>query len=81
VHNFIIGKLWVDQHGEMSIINHKTNDKCHMKFEPYSYFGGVPKRFTGTIVGDKEKVSLMTLCGTTSRSVIVNAHRNLGIRT
>lgn len=56
VHNIVIGKLWVDQHGEMSVINHSTNDKCHMKFDPYSYFGGTPKKVTGTIVSNKEKV-------------------------
>ena len=58
VHNIVIGKLWVDQHGEMSVINHSTNDKCHMKFDPYSYFGGTPKKVTGTIVSNKEKVRL-----------------------
>ena len=56
VHNIVIGKLWVDQHGEMSVINHKTGDKCHMKFEPYSYFGGTAKKVTGTVVNSKVKV-------------------------
>ena len=27
VHNIVIGKLWIDQHGEMEIINHFTGDK------------------------------------------------------
>lgn len=54
VHNFVIGKLWIDQVGEMEIINHRTKDKCHMKFEPYSYFTGTSKKVTGTIrSGDK----------------------------
>lgn len=38
VHNIIVGKLWVDNHGEMTIENHKTGDKCHLKYLPYSYF-------------------------------------------
>lgn len=38
VHNIIVGKLWVDNHGEMTIENHKTGDKCHLKYIPYSYF-------------------------------------------
>ena len=58
VHNIVIGKLWVDQHGEMSVINHKTGDKCHMKFEPYSYFGGAAKKVTGTVVNSNDKVVL-----------------------
>ncbi|XP_046980953.1 oxysterol-binding protein 1 isoform X1 [Schistocerca americana] len=38
VHNIIVGKLWVDQSGDMDIINHKTGAKCHLKYIPYSYF-------------------------------------------
>ena len=56
VHNIVLGKLWVDQHGEMSVINHSKNIKCHMKFEPYSYFGGTPKKVTGSITNENERV-------------------------
>ena len=56
MHNIVIGKLWIDQHGEMEVINHFTGDKCHMKFDPYSYFGGIAKKVTGTIVSKNEKV-------------------------
>ena len=42
----------------MTVINHSTNDKCHMKFDPYSYFGGTPKKVTGTIVSNKDKVCI-----------------------
>uniref|UniRef100_H3A5E2 Oxysterol-binding protein n=1 Tax=Latimeria chalumnae TaxID=7897 RepID=H3A5E2_LATCH len=38
VHNIIVGKLWIDQSGEIDIVNHKTGDQCHLKFAPYSYF-------------------------------------------
>ena len=38
VHNIIVGKLWVDNHGEMTITNHKTGDLCHLNFPAYSYF-------------------------------------------
>lgn len=45
VHNIIVGKLWVDNHGEMDIVNHKTGDKCHIKFSAYSYFSkDVPRK-------------------------------------
>jgi len=56
VHNIVIGKLWIDNCGEMEVINHRTNDKCYMKFEPYSYFGGTPKKVTGTITSAEGKV-------------------------
>src|SRR6218665_2596667 len=38
VHNIIVGRLWVDNHGDMDIINHRTNDRCHLKYLAYSYF-------------------------------------------
>ena len=47
----------------MTVINHHTNDKCHMKFDPYSYFGGTPKKVTGTIVSNKDKVSIRISLG------------------
>ena len=40
----------------MEVVNHKTGDKCFMKFEPYSYFGGVPKKVTGTITNVDGKI-------------------------
>jgi len=56
VHNIVIGKLWIDQHGEMEVVNHTKGDKCYMKFEPYSYFGGTPKKVTGTVTNVDGKV-------------------------
>ena len=38
VHNIIVGKLWVDNHGEMDIINNANGDNCHLKYNAYSYF-------------------------------------------
>ena len=40
----------------MEVVNHKTGDKCFMKFEPYSYFGGTPKKVTGTITNAEGKI-------------------------
>ncbi|XP_076045090.1 oxysterol binding protein isoform X2 [Oratosquilla oratoria] len=51
VHNMIVGKLWLDNHGEMEIVNHKTGDKCCLKFIPYSYFSReIPKKVTGYVM-------------------------------
>uniref|UniRef100_W5L3M4 Oxysterol-binding protein n=1 Tax=Astyanax mexicanus TaxID=7994 RepID=W5L3M4_ASTMX len=38
VHNIIVGKLWIDQSGDIDIINHRTKETCQLKFSPYSYF-------------------------------------------
>jgi len=57
VHNIIVGKLWVDQHGEMDIVNHHTGDKCHLKYIPYSYFNrDVQRKVTGCVMDKNEKV-------------------------
>ena len=56
VHNIVIGKLWIDQVGEMEVINHRTGDKCHLKYEPYSYFAGTAKKVHGTVMNSDEKV-------------------------
>jgi len=44
VNNIIVGRLWVDNHGEMDIKNHTTGDNCHLKFFAYSYFSREPPR-------------------------------------
>lgn len=64
VHNIIVGKLWIDNHGDMTIENHKTGDKCHLKLIPYSYFSrDVPRKVTG-VVTDKDDVVRWVLQGT-----------------
>lgn len=35
VHNIIVGRLWIDQYGEMEIINHNTKERCVLKYTPY----------------------------------------------
>ena len=48
VHNIIVGRLWVDNHGEMDITNHRTGDVCRLKFASYSYFSrDMPHKVAG----------------------------------
>ncbi|XP_065812731.1 oxysterol-binding protein 1 isoform X15 [Labrus bergylta] len=64
IHNIIVGKLWIDQSGEIDVVNHKTGDRCHLKFTPYSYFSrDVPRKVTG-VVTDKEGKAHYVLSGT-----------------
>lgn len=49
VHNIIVGKLWVDNHGEMDISNHRNGDKCHLKYSAYSYFSREIPRKVSTL--------------------------------
>ncbi|KAJ8416481.1 hypothetical protein AAFF_G00357690 [Aldrovandia affinis] len=64
VHNIIVGKLWIDQSGEIDVVNHQTGDHCHLKFAPYSYFSrDVARKVTG-VVTDKEGKAHYVLSGT-----------------
>uniref|UniRef100_A0A8C5PYS1 Oxysterol-binding protein n=1 Tax=Leptobrachium leishanense TaxID=445787 RepID=A0A8C5PYS1_9ANUR len=64
VHNIIVGKLWIDQSGDIEIINYKTKDKCQMKFTPYSYFSrDIARKVTG-VVSDSNGKAHYVLSGT-----------------
>ncbi|CAM4906823.1 unnamed protein product [Rotaria socialis] len=64
VNNIIVGKLWIDNVGEMEIINHTTNDVCKLKFFQYSYFAkDVPHKVTGVIT-DSNSEARWVLSGT-----------------
>ncbi|XP_003427315.3 oxysterol-binding protein 1 isoform X3 [Nasonia vitripennis] len=55
VHNIIVGKLWVDQSGDMDIVNHKQGIKCHLKYIPYSYFSRDSQRKVKGVVMNSSK--------------------------
>ncbi|CAB1345015.1 unnamed protein product, partial [Coregonus sp. 'balchen'] len=64
VHNIIVGKLWIDQSGDIDVVNHETGDRCHLKFAPYSYFSrDVARKVTGVVM-DKDGKAHYVLSGT-----------------
>lgn len=64
VHNIIVGRLWIDQAGDIDIINHKTKDKCQLKFTQYSYFSrDIPRKVSG-VVTDANGKAHYVLSGT-----------------
>nr|XP_015828517.2 oxysterol-binding protein 2 isoform X1 [Nothobranchius furzeri] len=64
VHNIIVGKLWIDQSGDIEILNHRTKETCQLKFSPYSYFSrDVPRKVTG-VVADSGGQAHYILSGT-----------------
>ncbi|KRY15373.1 Oxysterol-binding protein 2 [Trichinella patagoniensis] len=64
VHNIIVGKLWIDNYGDMTIEEKKHGVKCHLKYIPYSYFSkDTPRKVTG-VVTDKDGVVYWVLKGT-----------------
>ncbi|XP_046841435.1 oxysterol-binding protein 1-like isoform X2 [Xenia sp. Carnegie-2017] len=69
VHNIIVGKLWVDQSGEMEITNHTTGDICKLKYNAYTYFSReTPRKVTGYVM-DKSKVTHYILTGTWDKKI------------
>lgn len=56
VHNIIVGKLWVDHHGDMDIVgrNSAKGYKCHLKYIPYSYFSKDSQRKVKGVVMDRD---------------------------
>ncbi|XP_066251776.1 oxysterol-binding protein 1 isoform X2 [Euwallacea similis] len=58
VHNIIVGKLWVDQHGDMEITGKgsATGINCQLKYIPYSYFTRDSQRRVKGVVMDKGNV-------------------------
>ncbi|XP_026475053.1 oxysterol-binding protein 1 isoform X2 [Ctenocephalides felis] len=60
VHNIIVGKLWVDQHGDMEIVgqNNASGVTCHLKYIPYSYFTrDTQRKVKGVVVDNSGQVS------------------------
>lgn len=59
VNNIIVGKLWVDQHGDMEIkgLNEASGFKCILKYIPYSYFSReVQRRVKGFVMNREGEV-------------------------
>uniref|UniRef100_A0A671T9Z5 Oxysterol-binding protein 2-like n=1 Tax=Sinocyclocheilus anshuiensis TaxID=1608454 RepID=A0A671T9Z5_9TELE len=84
VHNIIVGKLWLDQSGDIIIMNHRNKDKCHLKFSPYSYFSrDVPRKVSLCVVMDGEGCGHYILSGTwddkmESAKIIESSHGSGG---
>ena len=53
VHNIIVGKLWVEHHGRMEIINHKTGHRADITFKKSNMFSRDVHRLEGAILDNK----------------------------
>ncbi|XP_016103081.1 oxysterol-binding protein-related protein 1-like [Sinocyclocheilus grahami] len=57
VHNIIMGQLWIEQYGNVEIINHKTGERCCLTFKPCGIFGKELHKVEGYIL-DKRYVDI-----------------------
>eukprot|EP00062_Callorhinchus_milii_P010334 gi/632955083/ref/XP_007893294.1/ PREDICTED: oxysterol-binding protein-related protein 1 isoform X2 [Callorhinchus milii] len=62
VHNIIVGKLWIEQYGNVEITNHKTGEKCILNFKPCGLFGKELHKVEGYIQ-DKSKKKICAIYG------------------
>uniref|UniRef100_A0A8C1XV40 Oxysterol-binding protein n=1 Tax=Cyprinus carpio TaxID=7962 RepID=A0A8C1XV40_CYPCA len=62
VHNIIMGQLWIEQYGNVEIINHKTGERCCLTFKPCGIFGKELHKVEGYIL-DKSKKKICALYG------------------
>uniref|UniRef100_A0A8C6PFJ9 Oxysterol-binding protein n=1 Tax=Nothobranchius furzeri TaxID=105023 RepID=A0A8C6PFJ9_NOTFU len=62
VHNIIVGQLWIEQYGNVELINHRTGEKCCLNFKPCGLFGKELHKVEGYIF-DKSKKKLCALYG------------------
>ncbi|XP_068614945.1 oxysterol-binding protein-related protein 2-like [Brachionichthys hirsutus] len=62
VHNIIVGQLWIEQYGNVEVINHRTGERCSMTFKPCGLFGKELHKVEGYIV-DKSKKKLCAIYG------------------
>lgn len=66
VHNIIVGKLWVDHHGDMDIVgrNNAKGINCHLKYIPYSYFTREAQRKVKGVIMNRDSQVKWVLSGT-----------------
>ncbi|KAL1502089.1 hypothetical protein ABEB36_007286 [Hypothenemus hampei] len=72
VHNIIVGKLWVDQHGDMEITGKGSSVgiNCQLKYIPYSYFTRDSQRRVKGVVMDNGNVKWI-INGTWDDQVVI----------
>ncbi|XP_032526377.2 oxysterol-binding protein 1 [Danaus plexippus] len=65
VHNIIVGKLWVDNHGDMDIVGEGSaaGYVAHLKYLPYGYFSKDAQRKVTGVIKDPQGVPRYVLQG------------------
>ena len=63
VHNIIMGQPWIENHGEMEMIDHSTGVKCLMKYIPTSMFSReTGRKVYAPILNELYAIQFMFLC-------------------
>ena len=81
VHNIIVGTLWVEHHGRMEIINHKTGHKADLTFKKSNMFSREVHKLEGSITDCRYVSGIFSylLHDHSFFRVFVCAHRNTDV--
>uniref|UniRef100_A0A1B0BDE1 Uncharacterized protein n=1 Tax=Glossina palpalis gambiensis TaxID=67801 RepID=A0A1B0BDE1_9MUSC len=79
VNNIIVGKLWVDQHGDTEIVglNSSSGIKCILKYIPYSYFSREAQRRVKGVVIDRNNKVKWVIRGTSDNQIEIAKVRSI----
>ncbi|XP_065838190.1 oxysterol-binding protein-related protein 1-like [Oscarella lobularis] len=56
VHNVVVGKLWVERYGLVTVKNHSSGHMAHMDFKALGWLGGDPHNVEGYIESPRNEV-------------------------
>ncbi|XP_076829427.1 oxysterol-binding protein-related protein 1 [Brachyhypopomus gauderio] len=62
VHNIIVGQLWIEQYGNVEVLNHKTGERCNLTFKSCGLFGKELHKVEGYIL-NKSKQKICAIYG------------------
>ncbi|KAF6212192.1 hypothetical protein GE061_012713 [Apolygus lucorum] len=62
IRNIIIGKMWIDQEGDLDVKCHTTGYTCKLTFLTPGYFSGEPYKLVGVVI-DKKGSKMFNITG------------------
>lgn len=69
VHNILLGKIWIENVGDIDIINHKTKDLCHLKYSAYNFFSSKQMNKVSGLVTDANHTAHYVINGTWNEQI------------
>ncbi len=64
VRNLVVGKIWVENIGDLDIVNHTTKDVCHLKYSPSNFFSTKSANRVNGVVRDSNNFVQFVINGT-----------------
>jgi len=61
--NLLLGKMWIEHHGELKITNLKNGDNCKVNFQKCGFFGNSAIKNIQGIIRDSEENEIIELKG------------------